>query len=360
MNVGQLVMTGVSGLSLTSDEKEFIKNENIGGVIIFAHNYEAPAQLAELVNSIQTLRDEYPLFIAIDQEGGRVFRTRKHFTQIPAMLELSKLDSPKIIYEVHQIMATELKMCGVNLDFAPCVDILTNPTNKVIGDRSFGSDAETVEKMISAAIRGLQTNGILSCAKHFPGHGGTTKDSHFDLPIVKTSLDEMNNREIIPFQKASRSRVDFMMMAHLIVDAIDSELPTSLSENAYKYLRSSTKFSKIVITDDMEMKAIADRYSTPEAAVMALSAGADMIEYRTMAQAMSALNGVKEAIKTKRLKNDDLLLKLSRVLDCKKKNLTNYKPVYIPELQNKFNTQESKQIMKEINDKLAQINGKPE
>lgn len=355
MNAGQLVMTGISGHMLTEDEKDFIQSNNIGGVIIFSHNFVDPAQLAELINSIQTLRDEYPLFIAVDNEGGRVFRTRSHFTQIPAMLNLAKLNSPKLVYEVHKIMAEELKVCGVNLDFAPCADTLTNSTNKVIGDRSFGSDPDEVEKYVSAAIRGLQTHGIMACAKHFPGHGGTTKDSHFDLPLVKTSLDEIIKNELIPFQKASKARVEFMMMAHLLVDALDTEFPTSISAKAYELLRNSTKFKGIIITDDMEMKAITDKYSTGEAAVMALLAGADMVEYRTMTEAKKAFEGIHEAIKTKRLSHQLIDEKLKRVGECKKRNLGNYKPVYIPELVNQINTKASQALLKEVTDKISQL-----
>src|SRR5690606_20050759 len=191
-------------------------------------NFEDPAQLAELVNSIQKHRDEYPLFISVDQEGGRVVRFKNHFTQFPSMMEVANFNSPKLVYEVHEVLAKELSACGVNLIYSPSCDILTNPENKVIGDRAYGTDAETVEKFISAAIRGLQTNGILACAKHFPGHGDTTKDSHFDLPLVKKSLEELKGQEVLPFIKASKSRVEFMMMAHLMVDCLDDKLPTSL------------------------------------------------------------------------------------------------------------------------------------
>ena len=182
-NFGQLIMMGISGLSLTPEEKSFIETEKIGGVILFDYNFQDPAQLAELVNSIQKIRDEYPLFIAVDQEGGRVQRFKKHFTQFPSMFEISSHQSPKLVFEVHQVMARELSACGINLSLSPCCDILTNPSNKVIGDRSFGTTAEDVEKYISAAIRGLQTTGLLSCAKHFPGHGDTTKDSHVDFAV---------------------------------------------------------------------------------------------------------------------------------------------------------------------------------
>lgn len=346
-NFGQLIISGVSGTSLTAEESSFIKDEKLGGVILFSHNFEDPAQLAELVNSIQKLRDEYPLFISVDQEGGRIMRFKKHFTQFPAMLDLAKTDSPKLIFEVHQIIAKELAACGINLLYSPCCDILTNPDNKVIGDRAFGRDAETVEKFISAAIRGLQTNGILACAKHFPGHGGTTQDSHHELPLVKTSLEELKQRELIPFVKASKSRVEFMMMGHLLVDAIDDKLPTSLSKNGYEFLRNETKFSKIVITDDMQMKAVSAKYPTEEAAVLAIRAGADMLLYKDMEEARKAASALREAAKKRILKKEDLVEKLQRVERSKKEFLSNYQPIYIPKIAEVFNTAEAKKILEQ-------------
>jgi len=354
-NVGQLIISGIKGLTLLPEEAEFIRNSKLGGIILFAHNYQDPAQLAELVNAIQKERDEYPLFISVDQEGGRVVRFKTHFSQLPPMLQLSKLDSPKVTFEVHQLLAKELAACGVNVCYSPCCDILTNPENKVIGDRAFGEDVETVEKHISAAIRGLQTNGIIACAKHFPGHGNTFKDSHFDLPYVKTSIEELRNRELQPFVKASKSRVEMMMMAHLMVDAIDDQIPTSLSEKAYKFLRDETKFSKIVITDDMEMKAVADRYSIEEAAVMALKAGTDILLYRFMEDAEKAYKAVNEAIKKRVLLKDDIEAKLHRVEKCKKEYLSNYQPIYIPDVAKVFKNQESKVLIAQLNDQLSKL-----
>ncbi len=352
-NYGQLIISGIKGTALLPEEIQFIQDEKLSGIILFSHNYEDPAQLAELVNSIQKLRDEYPLFISVDQEGGRVVRFKKHFTQIPAMLDVARLDSPKLVFEVHQVMARELAACGINLSFSPCCDILTNPDNKVIGDRAYGEDADTVEKFISAAIRGLQTSGLLSCAKHFPGHGGTTKDSHFDLPLVKTSLAELKKREVLPFIKASKSRVEFMMMGHLMVDALDDKLPTTLSQKAYEFLRNETKFSKIVITDDMEMKAIADRFTIEEAAVMAMSAGADMLLYRYLDDAAKALKAIRDAVKSKTLKKDNLLEKLDRVERCKKEFLSDYKPIYIPKIPESFNTVEAKKLKEQWPNNLS-------
>ncbi len=347
-NFGQLIISGISGTALNQDEIEFIQSEKLGGIILFSNNFEDPAQLSELINSIQKLRDEYPLFISVDQEGGRVMRFREHFTQFPSMQEIASLDSPKLIFEVHQTIAKELSACGVNLVLSPCCDILTNPENKVIGDRAFGNNAETVEKFVSAAIRGLQTSGILSCAKHFPGHGGTAKDSHFDLPLVKTSIEELKTKELIPFIKASKSRVQFIMMGHLLVDSIDDKLPVSLSPKAYNFLRQETKFTKIAVTDDMEMKAITDRFTTEEAALLAISAGADMLIYKTMENAKKALSSIRESVKKKTLKRELIIEKVQKVEKCKKENLSTYSPIYIPKIVDCFNTPESKKILEQL------------
>lgn len=346
--VGQLFITGISGLTLTEDEKKFIVDNNIGGVILFKHNYSDPGQLAELINEIQTLRDEYPLFISVDQEGGRVKRFQSHFTQFPPMNDLGTKNSPKLTFEVHKIMAEELNACGVNLNFSPCCDVWSNPNNKVIGDRAFGSDAYEVEKHVSAAIRGLHMGGVIACAKHFPGHGNTTKDSHFDLPFVNKTLEELRSEELIPFQKASKSRAEFMMMAHLVVDAIDKELPATLSKKAYDFLRDELKYKKIIITDDMEMKAIADRFSFCEAGIMALGAGADIILYRSMDKTKEVFEAVMQGIKDQALNKADLDAKIRRVITCKRKFFKEYKPVYIPSVSKMLREDRQSEILDKI------------
>ncbi len=348
--VGQLFITGIEGITITEEEKKFILDNNIGGVILFKQNYSDPGQLAELVNEIQTLRDEYPLFISVDQEGGRVKRFQSHFTQFPSMYDIGKKDSPKLTFEAHKILAEELNACGVNLNFSPCCDIWSNPKNAVIGDRAFGTTAEDVEKHVSAAIRGLHTGGVLACAKHFPGHGNTLKDSHYDLPFVKKTLEELREEELIPFQKASKSRSEFIMMAHLVVDAIDKEHPCTLSKKAYDFLRDELKYKKIIITDDMEMKAVADRYTIEEAAVMALDAGADIIMYRSFEKTKLAYESVMQAIKEQKLSRTDLDAKVKRVMNCKRKFFKEYKPIYIPTVSKMLKDDRQSEIL----DKLAQ------
>lgn len=352
-NLGQVIMTGISGQILTNEEKKFIEKENIGGVILFSQNFESPAQLAELVNSIQKLRKDYPLFIAVDQEGGRVQRFKGEFSLIPSMADLARLDSPKVCFEAYQIIAKELKACGVNLNLAPVCDIFNNPKNRVIGDRSFGKDVDTVTKFVSSAIRGLQTESVLACAKHFPGHGCTIKDSHHDLPVIEKTLEELQKVELLPFVKAAKSRVSFMMMSHILVKAFDEEHPISLSKNAHEYVRNELKFKKVIISDDMQMKAVADKYTYKEAAVMAINAGTDLIEYRDMEYAVQAYEGLQEALKKKEIKNEVILNRISQVMAIKREHLKTYSPIYIPEISKIMRCEESRKVIEKIQESLS-------
>ena len=351
--IGQMIITGLEGTALSSQESRFLKDENIGGVILFEKNYESPSQLANLVNSIQKLRNDYPFFIAVDHEGGRIIRFKKDFTQFPAMLDVAKIDSPKLCFQVAKIMALELTACGINLNMAPCCDILTNKECQVIGDRTFGESGEEVAKFISPIIRGFQTVGIASCAKHFPGHGLTSEDSHFTLPVVKTTLVTLRNREFIPFVKAVRYRVDMIMMAHLLVPSIDSKLPCTLSPKAYSLLRSEFKYNRIIISDDMQMGAIKKHYPLKEAAVMAVEAGADIIEYRDLCEAQTALDALKNAVVKKEIKNRPLKMALERIHVCKKANMGQYKPVDIQGIEKKLETAASKSLLEDIKKKIA-------
>lgn len=351
--LGQLFFIGIKGAILSSDEEKFIKENNIGGVILFKHNYESPAQLAELTNSIQALRDEHPFFIGVDQEGGRVQRFKEPFAVIPAMRELANLDSPKLTYEIHELMARELFVCGINLNFSPCCDVLYNKKNKVIGDRSFGEDIETVEKHLSAAIRGLQANNVLAVAKHFPGHGSTLKDSHYDLPFIQKDLNWIIDNEIPTFNRATKSRVQMVMMAHLQIDAIDEDFPTSLSTKAYELLRKHLKFDRIIITDDMEMKAVADKFGVEKSVFMALKAGADLTCIRSFEKSFSSFEHVLNKANTDSDMKNFITEKFKRIEACKVRYLSGFKPRYIPEISDIIGCQKHKVKIQELTEKLA-------
>lgn len=355
MDIGQLFITGISGLKLTTEEKEFLEKENIGGVILFSRNFESPIQLAELVNSIQQVRREYPLFIAVDQEGGRVVRFKEGFTEIPSMADIARLNSPKTCFHLHRIIANELSACGINLNFSPVCDIICTNTNHAIGDRSFGDTPEIVSKFSSSVIRSLQTNNVLACAKHFPGHGSTELDSHELLPRVIRSLPELEKIDLIPFVKAIKSRVEFIMIAHLLVDALDDSYPSSLSSKTYLYLRKKLRYSKIIITDDLEMKALTDNYSQEDIPRLALNAGADILLYRDIATTMHAVRTVKNSIKNKSLVVSEMTEKVEKVAKCKKNNLSTYVPIYLPDVTKKLQMKSAKSFIDDLKAKLAKI-----
>jgi beta-N-acetylhexosaminidase len=350
--VGQLFITGIAGQQLTVEEKAFIGENNIGGVILFAHNYEAPGQLAELINSIQALRKEYPLFIAVDQEGGRVQRFKAPFMPIPPMFSVGQSQSPKLCFELHSLIAQQLKSVGVNLSFGPVCDVWSNPANKVIGDRAFSHDVHVVEQFVSAAIRGLQTQGLMSCAKHFPGHGDTTKDSHYDLPIVKTSEKTFKEREVLPFVKAIKSRVPFVMMAHLIVDIFDEKYPSSLSSKTHDYLRKELKYENIIISDDMNMKAITDHFGAVDSVRLAFEAGTDILEYRDFVSTKNAYQALLDMLKSKEVEFSTLKPKLKRIARIKKDYLSDYQPIYIPSISDYFKESFYSQVLKQFTVKV--------
>ncbi len=277
--IGKLFFTGLSGTTLTKNEEDFIREYSLGGVILFSKNYSNREQLKNLCTSIKNIQSD--ILIATDHEGGRVQRFRKEFTEFPSMMEIAKLGSPKLCYEVHEQMAKELSYCGVNVNLSPCADILIDPNCDVIGDRSFGDSKEIVSEFASSAVRGLQTNGVFSCLKHFPGHGNTSVDSHEDLPTINDELDVIKDRDIFHFKRAVKSKCGFVMMAHLNIPSVDKEKMTTVSPKAYELCRDALRFNGIIITDDMEMGAIEKTYGRVEAAKMAILAGATMVEYRS-------------------------------------------------------------------------------
>ncbi len=282
--LGQHILMGLSGLALTADEKKFIIENNISGVVLFSRNVQSPEQLRELCTEIQSLRhqmsDKAPLFISIDMEGGRVARLKEPFTKWPPLKKVGDLDNSTVSFQFSYCLASELNAVGINLDYAPCVDVLTNPKNVVIGDRAVSSDFNMVAKHASALVRGLIKANVIACVKHFPGHGNTFLDSHEDLPIEDLDLKRLQEIELQPFKKAFRSRAEMCMISHILFQKIDPDYPASLSEvMIQQVLRGECRFRGLVITDDLGMKALTHKFSTEEIAVQALKAGNDLLLY---------------------------------------------------------------------------------
>ncbi len=330
--LGQLMFMGVSSTKLTTDEKKFITSNNIGGIVLFARNVESPEQIHSLCTEIQKLRhdlpDKSPFYIGIDMEGGRVQRLKSPFTQWPSLQKLGALNSPSLCFQFSYCMGKELKSVGINLDFAPCLDVLTNPKNTVIGDRSLSSDPEMVSKLSSALVRGYLKSEIMSCVKHFPGHGNTLLDSHFDLPIESSDLNRLNEIELLPFKKAFKSRVDMVMTSHILFHNIDDKWPVTLSEIFLKkIIREECRYRGLIISDDLDMKALTNKYSTEDIAVRAIEAGVDMLLYcNEPLSPPLAIQAITRAVADGRIKEEQIKSIYEKIQSHKTESLTQADP----------------------------------
>ncbi len=322
--IGQHMLIGVSGASLTADEKKFITDNNISGVVLFARNCIEPKQIRELCAELQALRhkmkDRAPLFIGIDMEGGRVLRLKPPFTPWPALKKIGDLDAPTAAFHFTQRMGAEMMAIGINLDFAPCLDVFTNPKNTVIGDRAVSTDPHQVEKMSSALVRGYIKSGIICCAKHFPGHGHTVIDSHEELPVEEADLKRLTEVELVPFRKALRSRVEMVMTSHILFKNIDPKWPVTFSDFFLKkMIRDELRYRGLIITDDLDMKALVNHYPREQIPVRAFQAGADLLLYcNDPSSPPIAIEAITAAIAQGVLNKSDFEASRSRILDLKK------------------------------------------
>ncbi|MGK5089491.1 beta-N-acetylhexosaminidase [Bdellovibrionota bacterium FG-2] len=347
--LGEVFLTGFSGLELSPKSASFLKEKHIGGVLLFAHNYDSPAQVAELINQVQELKSYFPLWIAVDHEGGRVQRFKKGFTRIPEAAAIGHSGSPKLAYEISEMMARELKAVGVNLNFAPVVDIATNPKNPVIANRAYGQKEDDVSKISSAVVRGHLTAGVQPCVKHFPGHGDTSTDSHFALPRVDTDLETLEAREFRPFSRAFRSHCAFVMTAHILMPKLDPKFPATLSPTILReLLRKKLRYNRVIVTDDMEMKAITDHYGAEDAPRLALEAGCDLLIYRSENAARIAYEALQKALETGKLKPELVLESVERLRTLKKDVLLPYNPSVVSEVSTKIGTPENLKLVEQL------------
>jgi beta-N-acetylhexosaminidase len=246
-------------------------------------------------------------------------------------------------------MGMELSACGVNLNYSPVCDVLSNPDNEVIGDRCFGRDQQTIKAMIPYFIKGLREEKVLSCAKHFPGHGDTISDSHFDLPILDTSLDLLKEREFLPFIEAINSGVDIIMMGHLLVNQIDSKYPASLSRRVHEILIKKLHFKGLIFSDDMQMEAITKNYPGKVAMNLALSSGSDVLIYRDMEKARKYFHLLKESLVLKEIDETLIEEKVHKILHFKEHKLNSFKNLGYKEIP----IQSSRDFLKHLNQKLT-------
>ncbi len=281
-NIGQLMMIGLSGPRLTAEEKKFLRKVQPSGVIFFKRNFESPRQLRALAEAVARELSSHPPLLGIDQEGGRVARLGEPFTAFPGNDFLGRCSlaagNAELAAAQARAMASELKSVGINYNFTPVADVDSNPANPVIGPRSFSSDPVLAAKLVAATVRAYRASGLASCAKHFPGHGDTVADSHKVLPRVKASRAVLLRRELVPFRAAIRAGVPTIMTAHVVYPNLDPKRPATLSPTILKdLLRGTLGFRGVIVSDDLEMNAIAGHGAVGEAGTAALEAGVDLL-----------------------------------------------------------------------------------
>jgi beta-N-acetylhexosaminidase len=279
---GQALVAGFPGTELPPELRKAAGRGELGGFVLFKRNLGEPeAQIettAELcADLIASCPEDLPPFLAVDQEGGRVQRLGRPVVQLPPMRALGRLDDLALTERAAALLGRQLAALGFNLDFAPVLDVDSNPHNPVIGDRSFGSEPERVARHGLAFARGLQGAGVLACGKHFPGHGDTAQDSHLALPRLDHELARLHRIELAPF-RATLTELPTLMTAHIVFGALDAERPATLSRAVITdLLRGQLGYRGVVFSDDLEMKAISDHYGVAEAACEAIGAGCDAL-----------------------------------------------------------------------------------
>lgn len=323
--IGQFFMIRFEGHHPTPEVEALIKEWGIGGVVLFASNCVGVKKTQELILHLKSLSKDSPLCVAIDHEGGRVHRLPKPVTRFPPLKTLGKLyermPSSTLASEVGHAMGRELKALGIDLNFAPVVDVHTNPFNPVIGDRSAGSNPEIVSLVAGQLIQGLQGEGVSACVKHFPGHGDTNEDSHHVLPSLPHNLKRLRSMELIPFQTAIQKGVASIMTAHVVYDGIDKGTPATFSVKILRdILRTELGFNGLIISDDLSMGAIGKNCGMEEGCVKAFLAGCDIVLALCEPKKIgSALNIFASAIGTRKIPFERVEKSLQRIIAFKER-----------------------------------------
>jgi beta-N-acetylhexosaminidase len=327
--IGQMIMVGIEGTVAKNHAKELIEKYHVGGIILFKKNMKSSEQILQLLNDLKEMNsNNIPLFLSVDQEGGRVSRLPAEFINIPTSQTIGKVDNEDFSYAIGEIIGEQLSAFGLNMNYAPVLDINSNPKNPVIGDRSYGSTIEVVRRQGIQVMKGMQAQRVIPVVKHFPGHGDTSVDSHVDIPVVTKSLDQLRELEWIPFVDAVNQQAEAVMVAHILMAQIDDQNPASLSKAVVtEVLRKELNFKGVVITDDMTMGAVSKHYDIGEASVKAVNAGNDIIMIaHDHDKELAAIHSIQQAVKEGAIAEETINQSVYRILKLKQEyNLTNEK-----------------------------------
>lgn len=317
--IGQMLMVGIDGTEVDDDFKEFAEEYKFGTVILFGKNITSAEQLVNLTNSIKSTAGDIPYIIGMDEEGGLVTRLPDDVLSMPAALTIAGSEDTEYCYNAGYQIGTQITSFGLHTGFSPVLDIWSNPDNTVIGNRAYGKTSDDVCKYGIADMLGLKATGAIPVAKHFPGHGDTETDSHYGLPLVTKTKEELWQSELLPFKSAIENGVPMIMAAHILCTELDENYPASMSKNIITdLLRDEMGFEGVVITDDLTMGAISESYSFGDAAVLSINAGCDILSIcfgeDNVKQAVKA---IKEAVENGDITEERIDESVRRILKLK-------------------------------------------
>lgn len=334
--LGQLFVIGFRGDEEAPPQQvaEALAAGAIGGVVLFRRNVRDVDQVVALNQAIHAAAASAVAapFVSLDQEGGRVVRLKEPLTPIPPMRRIGDTGDYGLAADIAEVVATEVGALGFNLNFAPVLDVDTNPDNPVIGDRSFSRDPEVVSRMGGAFLFGHLAAGVVPCGKHFPGHGDTDTDSHLELPVLNHPPERFEEIELVPFQRTIAAEIPMLMTAHVLVPALDTTHPATLSHAVmHRLLREELAYEGVVITDDLEMNAVAERYTPEEMVTLGLRAGVDIfLICHEFSKYQAAYDRLFELARSNDLDRHRVLQSANRVMDLKRDLLASWPRPWAP------------------------------
>lgn len=336
--VGQMFMVGLKNLDQLKNVENLIEKYKIGGVLLYKRDYKNYSELNELVNRLRALgrKNKIPLFIAIDQEGGRVNRMPDEFYNLPSANELAENN---LVEEASEVTGEMLEKTGFNFNFAPVLDIKRFKSNQAIGDRAFSSDVNVVSKCGIAYMNKMKEHNIVPAIKHYPGHGATAKDSHLTLPRIKETNEKLEKEDLVPFKNAMENGADVLLIGHLIMKKVTHGYPASMSKSfVRKYIRKKNRFKGVVITDDIRMKAIRILYGTKRALIKAFKAGNDIVLFKYNQGDELLLDKIINEVKNGKINIAKINRSVRRILRVKEKyEIENGKVPYLEDLPKDIN-----------------------
>lgn len=321
--IGQMIIIGMDSNYITERIETMIKKYKIGGVILYRKNFSTYEEMLKLIKNLKELNKEnkIPLFIAIDQEGGRVNRMPKEIKNLPSANQIATIGGEMLTQKAYQITGELLRKSGYNLNFAPVLDIKRFENQHGIGDRSFGKDIKIVAKCGVSAMKEMQKQGVISVIKHFPGHGATQKDSHYMLPIINRKMEQLEKEDMYPFKQAIKNGADAILIGHLLIKNVTGIYPASLSRKFIaKYLRKKYRYNGLIITDDLKMRAIKFIYGPNLAVRKAFESGNDVIVFRfNKNEEIRVIEKIIKLVKMKKIKESRINKSVKRIIKMKEK-----------------------------------------